>query len=167
MKRTLTVLAFALLAPAVHAHPGGHGAPFPGLEKNAQSPLPPAESAYGRPGGSSSISRTVSMVMEEDGRCAPDSVTVKQGEVVKIAARNAGKQMQEVAIGTAAELKEHADMLKKFPGMQASRANRASARGGQTVDLVWQFTRPGDFAIACAPVGQFVEKGTAKVTVTP
>ena len=105
--------------------------------------------------------------MEDGGRCSPGSIAVKQGEVVKLAARNDGKQMQEVAVGTPVDLKSHADTVRKFPSMQVSRVNRASARNGQTVDLVWQFTKPGEYAVACAPAGQFSEKGVARVTVTP
>ncbi len=165
MNRILTLAVLALCAPVAYSHPH-HGDPVRGSNESQPSP-PPLDKPYGRAGDSASISRTLSLVMDEGGRCSPGTLAAKQGESVKIVARNASKRPQELAIGTAAELKEHADVLKKFPRMQGSHANRAHAATGATVELVWRFTQPGEFSIACAPSGQFVPEGLAKVTVRP
>jgi uncharacterized cupredoxin-like copper-binding protein len=163
MMRILLVLLVASAASA-YAHPH-HGDPIAGHE--TQHSPPPEERAFGRPGDAARIARTLSVVMDDGGRCSPAAFSVKQGETVKIVARNAGRQPQEVAIGTVAELNEHAAMFRKFPGMQASLAHRSRAAAGATAELVWQFTQPGEFRVACAPIGQFAPEATARVTVRP
>ncbi|PMY01363.1 copper-binding protein, partial [Pseudomonas sp. GW460-13] len=76
-------------------------------------------------------------------RFAPDSIQVKRGETVRFVVRNVGKVEHEMVIGTAAELKEHAQMMRSMPDAKHSIPNQIMLAPGKQGTLVWQFDGPG------------------------
>lgn len=93
--------------------------------------------------------------MSDQMRFSPASLTVKQGETVKFVLRNGGKSMHEMVIGTMQELKEHAEMMKKHPGMEHDESYMAHVAPGKSKTMVWQFTNAGDFHFGCLLPGHF------------
>jgi uncharacterized cupredoxin-like copper-binding protein len=69
--------------------------------------------------------------------------------------RNDGKVKHEMVIGTMEELKTHAEMMKKHPGMEHDEPHIAHVAPGKNETLVWQFTKAGTFYFGCLEPGHF------------
>jgi uncharacterized cupredoxin-like copper-binding protein len=75
--------------------------------------------------------------------------------------------MHEMVLGTMQDLKEHAEMMKKHPGMEHDEPHMAHVAPGKTETIVWQFTRPGQFHYGCLVAGHFDAGMVGRLTVTP
>jgi len=123
------------------------------------------EKAFGRKGDPKKVSRTIDLDMSDAMRFTPAELVVKQGETVRFRVKNSGKVMHEMVLGTMQELKEHAEMMKKNPGMHHAEANMLHVSPGKTQTLVWQFTNAGEFNYGCLIPGHFEAGMVGKVTV--
>lgn len=158
----LTLLALAALAagPAT-AHGDAH----------AEKSTAPAmhglvEKSFGRTGDAKQAARTIHVDMSDRMRFTPDALTVKQGETVRFIIRNSGKAMHEFVLGTLSELKEHAELMKKFPGMEHDEPYMAHVAPGKTETIVWQFGKSGEFHFGCLLPGHFEAGMVGKINVT-
>ena len=79
--------------------------------------------------------------------------------------KNGGKIKHEMVLGTTKELKAHAEMMRKMPGMEHDDANEVTVEPGKTGEFVWQFTKAGTFDFACFEPGHFEAGMVGKVTV--
>ena len=70
-----------------------------------------------------------------------------------------------MVIGTADELKKHAEQMRKFPEMEHEEAYMAHVKPGKSGEIVWQFTKAGEFQFACLIPGHFEAGMVGKVTV--
>tara|TARA_R110002049_G_scaffold118604_1_gene272623 strand:+ start:7 stop:546 length:540 start_codon:yes stop_codon:yes gene_type:complete len=111
------------------------------------------ESMAGMAGDAAKVSRTIPVEMNDNMRFTPANVTVKAGETVRFFIVNKGKIPHEMVIGTAEEIDEHADMMKKMPGMAHKEANQITLAPGQRGALVWQFAKTGTVTYACLVPG--------------
>jgi uncharacterized cupredoxin-like copper-binding protein len=125
------------------------------------------EQAFGRPGDPKRVSRTIKMGMSDSMRFTPETIRVKQGQTVRFKVTNGGKLMHEMVIGTGEELNEHAELMKKFPNMEHDEANMAHVAPGTTEDIVWQFTKAGDFSFGCLVPGHFDAGMKGTISVRP
>ena len=98
-------------------------------------------------------------------RFSPDHIQVKRGETIRFVVRNNGKVKHEMVLGSPAELKEHAALMRKFPEMEHADPNQVAVEPGQTGELVWRFTRSGKFDFACLQPGHFEAGMVGKVAV--
>jgi uncharacterized cupredoxin-like copper-binding protein len=119
----------------------------------------------GQPGDPKKVSRTINVEMTDTMRFNPSSIKVKRGETIKFVAKNIGKIKHEMVLGTAKELKEHAEMMRKMPGMEHDDANQVAVEPGKAGEFVWQFTKAGTFDFACLEPGHFEAGMVGKVTV--
>lgn len=60
---------------------------------------------------------------------------------------------------------EHAGMMLKMPAMTHADPNMIPLVAGQQGELVWQFTRPGEFDFACLVPGHLEAGMTGKISV--
>ncbi|NJN40330.1 MAG: cupredoxin family protein [Gammaproteobacteria bacterium] len=158
MTRFLVALAvIALVAPPLHAHGDAH-------DKRATA-QPMVETDFGRTGDPNKISRTVRIDMSDRMRFSPAVVTAKKGETLKFVAKNSGAVLHEMVLGTMAELKAHAELMRKFPGMEHDDPFMAHVAPGKTGEIVWQFTKAGEFYYGCLIPGHFEAGMIGKVTV--
>jgi uncharacterized cupredoxin-like copper-binding protein len=139
--------AWAQAAP--HSHPAGahshsHG---PAVEAD--------ETDFGRPGNAKKISRTVNIVMSDAMRFTPAAIEVKKGETIRFVVRNDGKVKHEFVLGTMADLKEHAEAMKKNPEMEHAEEedHAANLAPGKRGTVVWQFSKAGKFFFGCLVPG--------------
>jgi uncharacterized cupredoxin-like copper-binding protein len=95
----------------------------------------------------------------------PGDIVVQRGETVRFAVRNDGKVMHEMVIGTIADLKEHAELMRKFPTMEHDEPYMAHVPPGKEGEIVWQFTQAGEFHYACLIPGHMEAGMIAKITV--
>jgi uncharacterized cupredoxin-like copper-binding protein len=121
--------------------------------------------ALGKPGDPGKVTRSIEMEMNDEMRFMPDSIRVKQGETIRFIVRNTGKANHEMVLGTIRELKEHAEMMRKFPEMKHADPNQVSVEPGMTGELIWQFTKAGTFDFACLVPGHFEAGMVGKVQV--
>jgi uncharacterized cupredoxin-like copper-binding protein len=154
MKGLISVcgIALALGSAAVRAH--GDDPRHPGRDDR-----------LGKPGDPEKVSRTVVVDMTDAMRFTPASVVVKKGETVRFVVKNSGQLKHEMVLGTAKELRQHADLMKKFPEMEHADPNQVSLDGGKSGEFVWQFTRAGTFDFACLQPGHFDAGMRGKVAV--
>ncbi len=145
---SLTMSAGASLASGTHA--GGHGHD---------------ESAIGQAGVASATTRTVQVDMSDAMRFTPSSVSAKQGETIRFVIRNSGAIKHEFVLGTEKELKEHYEVMKKFPEMEHSDPNMITLAGGETGEIIWQFTKAGKIDFACLQPGHYDAGMKGKVNV--
>jgi uncharacterized cupredoxin-like copper-binding protein len=122
--------------------------------------------SLGKPGDPHKVSRTIAVEMNDAMRFLPDSIRVKRGETIRFIVRNTGKVKHEMVLGTIKELKEHAELMRKFPEMEHADPNQVSVDPGMTGELVWQFTTAGTFDFACLVPGHFESGMVGKVRVS-
>ena len=134
--------------------------------KSARKAISTEEKAFGREGDPEKVSRTVTVDMSDKMRFSPASLTVRQGETVRFVVKNSGKVMHEMVLGTMRELKEHAELMKKHPGMEHDEPYMAHVAPGKTERIVWQFTKPGEFYYGCLVPGHFDAGMLGKINIT-
>lgn len=136
----LTAAGFAAVAAASGSHAGGHGHDAPDI---------------GRTGQLTKVSRTIQVDMTDGMRFTPDKVAVTQGETVRFVVKNSGQLKHEFVMGTVKALKEHYELMKKFPAMEHADDNMLTVAPGQTGELIWQFTKSGSVDFACLQPGHY------------
>ena len=155
----LTVLAIA--GGAAHAHEQK-----PHAKKQAKA-ISTEETAFGREGDPKKVSRTINVDMSDKMRFAPAELTIKQGETVRFRVKNSGQVLHEMVLGTMADLKAHAEMMRKHPGMEHDEPYMAHVAPGKAETMVWQFTKAGEFHYGCLVPGHFEAGMIGKVVVKP
>lgn len=125
-----------------------------------------AEKSFGKAGDAKKVTRTTGVDMSDRMRFTPATLIVKQGETVKFVVKNSGKTMHEFVLGTMAELKAHAEMMKQHPGMAHDEPHMIHVVPGKTATLVWQFTRSGEFHFGCLIPGHFEAGMVDNINVT-
>jgi uncharacterized cupredoxin-like copper-binding protein len=123
------------------------------------------DTAFGREGDSKRVVRVIKVDMADSMRFTPDDVVVRRGQTVRFVIHNGGKVLHEMVLGTLEELKEHAELMKRFPNMEHSDPNMAHVKPGATGEIVWQFTRAGEFQFACLQPGHYEAGMVGKVVV--
>lgn len=157
MRFSIMAMALCLATGPVLAHEG-HGHDQPGSVPHAQ--------ALGRPGNPDKVSRTVEVSMSDEMRFTPSTLVVKRNETIRFVVKNNGKQKHEMVLGTLAELKQHAALMRKFPGMEHEDPNAVTVEPSSTGTIVWQFTRAGNFDFACLIPGHFEAGMKGKISVS-
>jgi len=114
-----------------------------------------AEDSIGKAGDASKVSRTVTVDMSDTMRFSPSSITVKQGETIRLVVKNSGAIKHELVLGTEKELKEHYEVMKKNPEMEHADENMVTVAPGKTGEIVWQFTKAGKIDFACLQPGHY------------
>lgn len=123
------------------------------------------DTAFGREGDPAKATRTIRVEMADTMRFTPADITVKRGETVKLVATNKGQVLHELVLGTSDELRKHAELMRKFPGMEHDEPHMTHVKPGKSGEIVWQFTEPGEFQFACLIPGHFEAGMVGKVTV--
>lgn len=124
------------------------------------------EKPFGKAGDPKKVTRTITFHMTDKMRFDPAQITVRQGETIRFVARNDGKLMHEMVIGTMKDLREHAEQMKKFPNMEHDEPYMAHVAPGKSEEIIWQFTKAGEFDFACLIAGHFDAGMMGKINVT-
>jgi len=143
MKKIFSILilgAWPALALAGGEHAGGHD---------------DEATAYGEPGKATQVGRTIEVQAADNMRYAPAAITVRRGETVKFVVKNTGKLPHEFVLGNAQSLKEHAEVMRRYPDMEHDDPNMVKMAPGGTGNLIWKFTRAGTVEFACLIPGHY------------
>ena len=135
----LASLALALSASAALAGPGAAG-------------HHDGEVAYGKPGDPKKPARLVQVSMgEKDGKMhfIPNRIEIRRGEQVKFQLRNNGEMDHELVLATLEENLKHAIEMQKNPDMEHDDPNAKRLAPKKTGEIVWAFTKAGQFDFSC------------------
>ena len=124
-------------------------------KKSAAKPPSKEEHAFGREGNPKKASRTIRVDMADSMRFTPGELVVRRGETVRFVVTNSGKVMHEMVIGTEAELRKHAEEMKKHPTMEHDEPYMAHVKPGAKEEITWTFTKAGKFMYGCLIPGHF------------
>ena len=133
-----------------HSTSEGHG---PGASKIDYAQA--EEHVFGKAGDPEKASKTVTIDMSDRLRFDPSEIRVNQGETVRFVVRNKGKLQHEIVLGTAESLYTHAQMMKKFPGMEHDEPHMAHVAPSNQHVMGWQFTNAGQYEFGCLVPGHF------------
>ena len=149
----VAIVANAAMAHEVHA------------SKKTFAPAIVEETAFGRAGDPRKVTRTIRVRVSDAMRFTPSEFTVKPNQTVRFVISNSGQVPHEMVIGTAEELKKHAELMRKFPEMEHDEAYIAHVKPGKAGEIVWQFTKPGEYRFACLVAGHFDAGMVGKLVV--
>jgi uncharacterized cupredoxin-like copper-binding protein len=138
---TALVLSLALLVGPVSAAPGA-----PGHSHNDST------FAAGEPGDPRRPARVVLVTMREgDGTMMfiPDRLEVRRGEQVRFILTNVGHLGHEFVLATVEENLRHAEQMRRNPEMEHDDPNGRRLAPRRTAELLWRFTRVGEFEYGC------------------
>jgi uncharacterized cupredoxin-like copper-binding protein len=112
--------------------------------------------------------RVVNVKMfEGDGKMGyePARIEVRRGEQVRFVLQNNGEEDHEFVLGTTVENRKHAEVMKKHPHMEHDDPNARRVMLHGNGELVWRFTRRGEFEFACLIPGHYEKGMFGKVVV--
>ncbi len=164
--RRIALLA-ALSFPTLHAH--AHGGPDSGASGHGMSSrmehamhLAPD---FGKAADPDSAPRTVQVDMSDTMRFDPGVIQVEKGTPVRFSVKNTGKVMHEMVLGTAESLADHKEMMEESPNMDHGGAWMAHVPPGETREMGWTFTEPGEYLYGCLIPGHFEAGMVGRVIV--
>jgi uncharacterized cupredoxin-like copper-binding protein len=163
MKRTSGHFAFVSIALACAALAAPTGNLFLASAHEGH-----AHFSAGEPGDPKKPSRTVKVTMLEDGKkmlFEPALVEVKQGEQIRFVIFNEGTWNHEFMLATEAENRKHAEVMKKFPEMEHDDPNGKRLSPYSSAEILWRFTKRGEFEYACLIPGHLEAGMHGKVVV--
>ncbi len=136
--------------------------------RNLEKPFNPAtavQTHFGIAGDPKKVTVSMGVTMRDTMRYYPEVLEVKLGDTVRLMAFNQGKVTHEVVLGTLADLREHAKMMRLHPGMQHDQPYMAHVEPRQTEWLTWTFNRKGTFYYGCLVAGHFESGMVGKIIV--
>jgi uncharacterized cupredoxin-like copper-binding protein/Cu/Ag efflux protein CusF len=164
MKKLNLILSAVLLGASLSA---SVSASAHGDEDHAKKsgPVRKEQKDWGIAGDAKAVKRTIEVTMSDAMRFTPDTIEVRQGDVVKFVVHNGGKTLHEMVIGNKEELDEHAALMVKFPNMEHDEPYMAHVGPGKTSEMIWTFNRAGDFEFACLVAGHYQAGMVGKIKV--
>jgi uncharacterized cupredoxin-like copper-binding protein len=154
--KTMILSLLLGFAPAALAH----GNPPSGRDYTTAEATP-----FGIAADPKTASRTVRVEMSDAMRFTPSAIAVRRGEVVRFVAANRGQVLHEMVLGTKRELRRHAALMKKFPGMEHDEPYLAHVAPGKTGEIGWRFTQAGTFHFGCLIPGHYEAGMLGTITV--
>ncbi len=163
MLRTLQILAAAFCValvfgflPTMMTHAAAHG----GVDDD--------DYAAGEPGDPKKPFRVLQVTMaEKDGGMIyyPAEIDVKQGEQIKFIIRNDGALKHEFHLASVQQNASHRVEMQKNPEMEHDDPNAQTVEPGKQAEILWRFSKPGEFEFACLIPGHYEAGMHGKVVV--
>jgi uncharacterized cupredoxin-like copper-binding protein len=122
----------------------------------------------GQPGDPRKPARVVKVTMfEGSGKMGfePARIEVRKGEQVRFVLRNDGEEDHEFVLATVTENRKHAEVMKKHPDMEHDDPNARRVMPYGNGELVWRFTKRGEFEFACLIPGHYNKGMFGKIIV--
>lgn len=126
------------------------------------------ERAYGEPGDPKKSARVIQVTMRDsDGKMefVPSQLEIRKGEQVKFVIRNNGELDHEIVLATLDENLKHAVEMAKNPDMEHDDPNAKRLAPRKTGEIVWKFTKAGEFDFSCLIPGHREAGMFGKITV--
>jgi uncharacterized cupredoxin-like copper-binding protein len=109
-----------------------------------------ADFSTGEPGNPKKTARTIKVTMKEM-MFDPSLIEVRKGDQIRFVLENDGTEDHEFMLATPAENREHGELMKKYPGMKHDDPNPNGKRVAphKRAEILWKFTKAGEFEYAC------------------
>jgi len=122
----------------------------------------------GEPGNPKQSSRVIEITMHErDGKMlfAPDRIEVHRNEQVRFVLKNDGALEHEFMLATARENAAHGETMAKMPDMRHDEPNASRLESKGKTEILWRFSKRGEFEFACLIPGHYQSGMFGKVVV--
>jgi uncharacterized cupredoxin-like copper-binding protein len=122
----------------------------------------------GEPGNPKRPFKTVEVSMHEgDGKMyyTPERLEVKRGEQIKFVIKNAGLLAHEFVVADTKDNLKHAALMQKYPDMEHDDPNGKTLQPNAKAELLWRFSKRGEFEFACLIPGHREAGMTGKIIV--
>jgi uncharacterized cupredoxin-like copper-binding protein len=163
IRTTPIATAMALLAAMTFA--AGLGLPAPGQAHEGHQH---AAFSAGEPGDPKKPARTVKVrMLEGSGKMSfePALIQAHRGEQIRFIVQNDGEEDHEFILATIEENRKHGELMKKFPEMEHDDPNAKRVLPYANKELLWKFTKRGEFEFACLIPGHYEKGMFGKVVV--
>jgi uncharacterized cupredoxin-like copper-binding protein len=161
IKNTVLVAATTLLAAVSFTV----GIGFPGSGRAHEDH---GHFSAGEPGDPKKPARVIKVKMFEDGKQKlfdPSRIEVRRGEQIRFVFENVDYDDHEFVLATIAENQKHAELMKKFPDMEHDDPNAKHVLPYENGELLWKFTKRGEFEFACLISGHYEAGMHGKINV--
>ena len=111
-----------------------------------------AHFSAGVPGDPKKPARVIEVLMREGAGTmsyVPDRVEVKRGEQVRFVIRNVGELPHEFILASTADNLKHAALMQKYPDMEHDDPNGKTVQPKANSEILWRFTKRGEFEFGC------------------
>jgi uncharacterized cupredoxin-like copper-binding protein len=95
----------------------------------------------------------------------PNRIELKRGEQIRFELSNDGRLDHEFVLATREENLKHAEAMLKNPHMEHDEPNAKRLAPGVSAEIVWRFTRRGEFDFSCLIPGHLQAGMTGTVIV--
>jgi uncharacterized cupredoxin-like copper-binding protein len=122
----------------------------------------------GEPGNPKRQAKAIRITMREgDGKMLyePERLELRRGEQVRFIITNAGELPHEFVLGSTKDNLKHAELMKKYPDMEHDDPNGKTVQPKGTAEILWRFTKRGEFEFACLIPGHREAGMTGRITV--
>ena len=151
MRRSRVVVACAVLGLTLLACGGG----TQNTDRDEVSQDDSSESGgFGEIADAQDATKTVKVETLDELAFDPSSVSVQQGDVVRFVVTNEGKALHEFVIGDEDYQAEHEESMESG-GHDMDLENMIEIGPGETAELTWRFTSPGEILFACHVSGHY------------
>jgi uncharacterized cupredoxin-like copper-binding protein len=127
------------------------------------------EMAVGEPGKKAEAGQTVTITMKEtdDGDMVfePKSLKVEKGQTVLFTVKNIGELDHEFVLDDHDSVMKHKAVMEKFPEMEHDDPNSVRLEPGKSGEVVWKFSKSGNFEFACLIPGHYDSGMKGSLTV--
>lgn len=125
--------------------------------------------AFGKPGQAENVDRTIELAVNEMS-FGIEKLEVKAGETIRFVIHNGSEIEHDFTLGDHATQEAHrAEMMKMMESdsgmMSHDDANAVFLAPGETKQLIWTFSKPGDFEFACNVPGHYEAGMHGPITV--
>lgn len=120
------------------------------------------------PGDPQQQARLIVVKMKEaEGRMLfePSRIEIMKNEQIRFRLENVGALDHEFLLGTPQEIEEHAEMMNAMPEMKHDEPNSKQVAPGAAGEILWRFTKAGEFDFACLIPGHREAGMTGKIVV--
>ena len=110
------------------------------------------ETAFSQPADPKRPARIIVVTMRErNGEMVfiPNRFEIRRGEQIRFKLRNSGALEHEFVLATAEENRKHLEEMMKNPDMEHDDPNAKRLKPGASGEILWHFTKAGEFDIAC------------------
>jgi uncharacterized cupredoxin-like copper-binding protein len=122
----------------------------------------------GVPGNPKKPARVVEVTMREgDGKMeyVPSRLEAKRNEQVRFVLKNVGELAHEFVLASTADNLKHAALMQKYPDMEHDDPNGKTLQPKASAEILWRFTKRGEFEFGCLIPGHREAGMTGKIVV--
>jgi Cu/Ag efflux protein CusF len=125
----------------------GHGDEHIDPNMKVDDPIEAPETPHGHQGVTREAHRTITIVMNDSAEVSPGNVNIAQGETIRLQVTNVGNTPYYFVMGSQAEIDNIISKLDRMPDITQN-ASSAPVPSGSSAEIIWQFTKPGEFLYA-------------------